>query len=72
MWGISVRPSFFNLLFTVIEIVGGVLTNSVAILSDAVHDLGDSFSLGLSLVLSEDCQTFREPGIYLTDTGDFP
>ena len=53
----NIRAAFFlNLLFTVIEIVGGVLTNSVAILSDAVHDLGDSFSLGL-LVLSEDCQT---------------
>lgn len=45
----NIRAAFFlNLLFTVIEIVGGVLTNSVAILSDAVHDLGDSFSLGLS------------------------
>ena len=45
----NIRVAFFlNLLFTVIEIVGGILTNSVAILSDAVHDLGDSFSLGLS------------------------
>ena len=44
----NIRVAFFlNLLFTVIEIVGGILTNSVAILSDAVHDLGDSFSLGL-------------------------
>ncbi|CAN5273738.1 cation diffusion facilitator family transporter [soil metagenome] len=37
-----------NLLFTVIEIVGGLFTNSIAILSDALHDLGDSLSLGLS------------------------
>ncbi len=37
--------------FTVIEIVGGLLTNSVAILSDALHDLGDSLSLGLSWYL---------------------
>ncbi len=45
----NIRVAFFlNLLFTVIEIVGDILTNSVAILSDAVHDLGDSFSLGLS------------------------
>ena len=35
-----------NLAFTVIELVGGLWTNSVAILSDAVHDLGDSLSLG--------------------------
>lgn len=37
-----------NLSFTVIEIIGGLWTNSVAILSDAVHDLGDSMSLGLA------------------------
>ncbi|NML17080.1 cation diffusion facilitator family transporter [Azohydromonas caseinilytica] len=37
-----------NLAFTVIEIIGGFWTNSIAILSDAVHDLGDSLSLGLA------------------------
>lgn len=37
-----------NLSFTIIEIVGGILTNSVAILSDAIHDLGDTFSLGMA------------------------
>ena len=35
-----------NTVFALIELVGGLLTNSVAILSDAVHDLGDSLSLG--------------------------
>lgn len=45
----NIKVAFFlNLAFTIIEFVGGILTNSVAILSDAVHDLGDSFSLGLS------------------------
>lgn len=39
---------FLNLLFTVVEFAGGVLTRSTAILADAVHDLGDSLSLGLS------------------------
>jgi len=39
---------FLNLSFTIIEIVGGILTNSLAILSDALHDLGDSLSIGLS------------------------
>ncbi len=39
---------FLNLLFTIIEIIGGFFTNSIAILSDAVHDLGDSLSLGLA------------------------
>jgi cobalt-zinc-cadmium efflux system protein len=45
----NIRVAFFlNLAFTIIEIVGGILTNSLAILSDALHDLGDSLSLGLS------------------------
>ena len=39
---------FLNLSFTIIEIIGGLLTNSMAILSDAIHDLGDSFSLGMA------------------------
>ena len=37
-----------NLAFSVTEFVGGVFTGSVAILSDAVHDLGDAVSIGLS------------------------
>lgn len=45
----NIKTAFFlNLAFTVIEIIGGLFTNSVAILSDALHDLGDSLSLGLS------------------------
>lgn len=39
---------FINFGFTIIEIIGGFLTNSVAIISDALHDLGDSLSLGLA------------------------
>lgn len=42
----NIRAAFFlNLAFTIIEIIGGFLTNSTAILADAVHDLGDSFAL---------------------------
>ncbi|MEN8670703.1 MAG: cation transporter, partial [Ketobacter sp.] len=41
-----------NVTFTVIEFVGGLLTNSTAIMADAVHDLGDSLSIGLAWVLS--------------------
>ncbi len=45
----NIKVAFFlNLAFTIIEIVGGIMTNSVAILSDALHDLGDSLSLGLA------------------------
>ena len=39
---------FINLGFTLVEFVGGFFTNSVAIMSDALHDLGDSLSLGLA------------------------
>lgn len=37
---------FLNAGFTVFEFIGGLLTNSTAILADAVHDLGDSIALG--------------------------
>lgn len=40
-----------NLAFALIELVGGILTGSVSILSDALHDLGDSASLGLAWYL---------------------
>jgi cobalt-zinc-cadmium efflux system protein len=40
-----------NLAFTALEFVGGLWTNSVAILSDSLHDAGDSFSLGLAWYL---------------------
>jgi len=39
---------FLNLSFTIIELIGGIITNSVAIISDAVHDFGDSVSLALA------------------------
>ncbi len=43
---------FLNFVFTLVEVFGGFLTNSVAILSDALHDLGDSVSLGLAFYFS--------------------
>ena len=43
---------FLNLAFTIIEFIGGVLTNSTAIMADAVHDLGDSLSIGLAWLLN--------------------
>lgn len=48
----NIRTAFFlNLGFALVELVGGVMTNSVAILSDALHDFGDSLSLGVSWYL---------------------
>jgi cobalt-zinc-cadmium efflux system protein len=47
--GGDIKVAFFlNFVFTIVEFIGGILTNSVAILSDAFHDLGDSISLGLA------------------------
>lgn len=48
----SVRLAFFiNLGFAVLELLGGIWTNSVAIASDALHDLGDSITLGVTWYL---------------------
>lgn len=40
-----------NLFFSGFELFGGIFTGSVAILSDALHDLGDSISIGISYFL---------------------
>ena len=42
-----------NLLFSVLEAIGGFLTNSISILTDAVHDFGDSISIGVSYLLEK-------------------
>lgn len=42
-----------NFLFSVFEFVGGVITGSVAIISDAVHDVGDAVSIGISYFLEK-------------------
>ena len=42
-----------NLVFSIFEFVGGIFTGSVAIISDAVHDLGDAVSCGLSFFLEK-------------------
>lgn len=42
-----------NLLFSVLEFAGGIFTGSVAIVSDAVHDIGDAASIGISYFLEK-------------------
>ena len=45
----NIKVAFaLNLGFAILELIGGLAINSVAILSDALHDLGDSISLGLA------------------------
>lgn len=42
---------FLNIAFTILEVFAGFYTNSMAILADAIHDLGDSLSLGTAWFL---------------------
>lgn len=44
---------FLNLGFTIFEVFGGLLTNSVAIISDSIHDFGDCISIGLAWFLEK-------------------
>ena len=39
-----------TMIFTVVEFVGGIVSNSLALLSDSFHMLSDVLALGLSMV----------------------
>ena len=45
-----------NLAFSCVELCGGLVTGSVAIISDAVHDAGDAVSIGISYLLEKKSQ----------------
>ncbi|MCF6352294.1 MAG: cation diffusion facilitator family transporter [Cyclobacteriaceae bacterium] len=50
----NIKVAFWlNFVFTIIEIIGGFYTNSIAILSDALHDFGDTVALGLAWFLDK-------------------
>ena len=40
-----------NISFSIFEIIGGIITGSIAIISDAIHDAGDAISIGISYFL---------------------
>lgn len=42
-----------NFAFSIFEFFGGIITGSVAIISDSIHDLGDALSIGLSFFLEK-------------------
>lgn len=42
-----------NVAFSVFELIGGLFTGSVAILSDSLHDIGDALSIGISYFLEK-------------------
>jgi cobalt-zinc-cadmium efflux system protein len=41
---------FLTLFFTIVEIIGGLLSNSLALLSDSAHMISDVLALGLSML----------------------
>lgn len=46
-----------NLGFALLEFMGGIFTGSVAIVSDAIHDIGDAASIGISYFLEKKSKT---------------
>ncbi len=44
---------WLNLIFSVIELVGGILTNSTAIITDALHDFTDAMAIGMAVFLEK-------------------
>lgn len=52
---------FLNAFFVVVELVGGLYTNSIAILTDALHDFGDCLSLGTAWALQKKSEQGRTP-----------
>lgn len=42
-----------NLGFSIFEFIGGILTGSIAIISDAIHDIGDALSIGIAFFLEK-------------------
>ncbi len=44
---------WLNFIFSIIELVGGLLTNSTAIITDALHDFTDSMAIGMAVYLEK-------------------
>lgn len=44
---------WLNLIFSIIELVGGILINSTAIIADAFHDFTDAVAIGLTVLLEK-------------------
>lgn len=45
--------SLLNLIITIAEFIGGFISNSLALLSDAVHNLGDTFAIILAYIANK-------------------
>ena len=45
IWAVAI-----NVLLTVVQIIGGILSGSLALIADAIHNLSDALSLVLAFV----------------------
>ena len=56
----NIKVAFLlNIGFSILEAIGGFLTNSISIFTDSIHDLGDSISIGVSYLLEK--QSNKDP-----------
>lgn len=57
---------FLNLAITIAQVIGGLISNSLALISDSFHNLTDTFSMGLSLfankMAQKECNTNKTFG----------
>ena len=44
---------WLNLTFSIVEVIGGILTNSTAIIADAFHDFMDAGAIGLAILIEK-------------------
>ncbi|NEM99715.1 cation diffusion facilitator family transporter [Pontibacter burrus] len=44
---------WLNLSFSIVEIIGGIFTNSTAIIADAFHDFMDAMAIGMAVLLEK-------------------
>lgn len=59
-----------NLCFSIFEFVGGIISGSYAIMSDALHDLGDALSIGISFIFEKKSKKSPDE-IYTFGYGNF-
>lgn len=50
----NIKIAFYlNIFFSILECIGGLLTNSISIISDSIHDFGDALSIGVSYLFEK-------------------
>lgn len=42
-----------NLIFSVFELIGGIYTGSIAVMSDSIHDFGDALGIGVAYIFEK-------------------